>query len=80
MKIHLAVDLAALGPALELAEAVSAYVESMWIGPALLKNERLRAAEAFKISFPDMPWWRICGALNSPAWRRSLPTVPGRMP
>ncbi len=55
MKIHLAVDLAALGPALELAESVCDDVDSLWVGPTLLKNERLKAAEAFKTSFCDKP-------------------------
>jgi 3-hexulose-6-phosphate synthase len=51
MKIHLAVDLATLGAALEMAEAVCEYVDSLWIGPILLKNEGLKAVEAFKTSF-----------------------------
>jgi 3-hexulose-6-phosphate synthase len=55
MRIHLAVDLIALGPALELAESVCDHVDSMWLGPTLLKNEGLRAVEAFKTSFCHKP-------------------------
>ncbi len=51
MKIHLAVDLATLGAALEMAEAVCDYVDSLWLGPILLKNEGLKAVEAFRTSF-----------------------------
>lgn len=55
MKLHLAVELASLGPALTLAESVCDYVDSLWVSPILIKNEGLRAVEAFRTSFCQKP-------------------------
>lgn len=53
MTIHLTVDLVALGPALEFAKSVGEYFDSIWAGPVLIKNEGMKAVDAFKRSFQE---------------------------